>query len=249
LADADATPIPLYTESPLDPALDVAVSHALLRRAVTAGEVALRLWRPPPALSFGRLDLLSPTSDRAIETARAAGLTPVRRLAGGRAAPIGPSTVCLGWASPGGEMSDMQLRYEVIAGVLIDALGELGVKARVGELSGEWCPGSWSVIVGEAKVSGLAQRVVRGGAWAEAVLVVGGSRTLGIALDEVQRALGVDWSPSTFAGLTDEWPALTRERVTDALLAALASRWTVRLMRLEPSAWKVAEALRQHHAL
>jgi lipoate-protein ligase A len=146
-------------------------------------------------------------------------------------------------------MTDMQRRYEVIAGVLIDALGELGVKARVGELSGEWCPGSWSVIVGESKVGGLAQRVVRGGAWAEAVLVVGASHTLGMALDEVQRALGFEWAPSTFAALTDEWPALTRERVTDALLAALASRWTVRLTRLEPSAWKVAEAVRQHHQL
>ena len=44
---------------PESPALDVAVSHALLTR-VARGEVepAVRLYRPAPTLAFGRLDAL-----------------------------------------------------------------------------------------------------------------------------------------------------------------------------------------------
>jgi octanoyl-[GcvH]:protein N-octanoyltransferase len=126
-------------------------SRALLRYAARTAEESLRLWSPPPALSSGRLDLLLPGAPAAIAAARAVGLAPVRRLAGGHAAAVGPGTLVVGWASPAPVLGPMDRRYAALAETIIEALRSLEVPARVGELDGEWCPGSWSILVGAGR--------------------------------------------------------------------------------------------------
>jgi lipoate-protein ligase A len=244
-----ATRTPLYTESPSDAALDVAISHALLRAAAEDGSEAVRVWMPPPALSFGRLDLLLPGAEHAVAVALGEGLHPVRRLAGGRAAAIGHGTVCLGWACRSPEMAGMQDRYEAMSEVIVQALSLVGVRAGVGELPGEWCPGAWSVVAGEVKVGGLAQRVIRGGAWAEAVIVVSDAARLGAALDRVQEALGVPWNPATFAGLADVRAEVTVEDARRALITAARSGRPLDHVPLSPELWSRAETLRDGHDL
>lgn len=200
------------------------------------------MWTPPPAVSFGRLDLLSPNIETAAAVARAEGLQPVRRLAGGRAAAIGPGTACLGFAAPVESIaSGMHERYGTLAAMVLDALARLGVQARVGELEGEWCAGSWSVLVGEGKVGGLAQRVVRGGAWAEAVIVVTGAPALRASLDRVHRALGLDWRPETLVGLEDITVASLRR--------ALAEAAGARPAEVPDELWDRAHVLRAEHAM
>jgi octanoyl-[GcvH]:protein N-octanoyltransferase len=239
------TTLTLYTGSPSDAALDVAISHALLRGAAEEGVEAGRVWTPPPALSFGRLDLLLEGADRGIAAAREVGLHPVRRLAGGRAASIGPGAVCLGWACPSPEMAGMQARYEWLSAVIVSALSALGVRTRVGELPGEWCPGAWSLLAGAAKVGGLAQRVIRGGAWVEAVIVVRDTARLAAALDRVQQALGVAWDPATFAGLEETNAEITPARVREALIGAVGAHPAA----LPDARWARAESLRDGHDL
>jgi hypothetical protein len=86
---------------------------------------------------------------------------------------------------------------------------------------------------------------VRGGAWAEAVIVVSAADELAQALDRVQRALAIDWEPSTVAGLPD----LAPEQVRDALIATLEfSRPLVR-SPLPPRVLGRAAELRAEHAL
>jgi lipoate-protein ligase A len=119
----------------------------------------------------------------------------------------------------------------------------------VGELPGEWCPGAWSVLVGGVKVGGLAQRMIRGGAWAEAVVVVSGADALRRALDEVQQALGVAWRPDTLAALEDVRPGARPGRVRDAFAAALGARWELAPAPVPDELWSVAHALRDEHAL
>ena len=72
---------------PDDPALDTAVSRALLER-VAAGELpeTLRLARPGPMVAFGKLDVVGPGYREAVAAARAGGFEAIERLAGGRAA-------------------------------------------------------------------------------------------------------------------------------------------------------------------
>lgn len=242
--------VPLYTGSPPDAALDVAVSHALLREAAEQGVEAVRVWTPPPAVSFGRLDLLLPGHERAIAAARRHGLHPVRRLAGGRAAAIGAGTACLGWASPSPELAGMQDRYRTMAELILQALERLGLRGRVGELEGEWCPGAWSVLVGERKVGGLAQRVIKGGAWAEAVIVVDGAAALARGLDRVQQALGVSWDPATLGQLSRPSGPVTAEQTRAALIDAVAARRPIRREpSLPPAILARATELRGHHDL
>jgi lipoate-protein ligase A len=142
-------------------------------------------------------------------------------------------------------MTGMQDRYETIAGVVVAALERAGVPARVGELPGEWCPGSWSVIAGTAKAGGLAQRVIKGGAWAEAVIVVSGARALAGALDRVQHALEVPWEPATLSDL----PGVSPGQVRDALIAELEARRPLVRVPLPAEILTRAAELRAGHIL
>ncbi len=142
-------------------------------------------------------------------------------------------------------MAGTQERYEALAATLLDALERLGLQARVGELPGEWCAGTWSVLVGQGKVAGLAQRVIRGGAWAEAVLVVAGAESLRASLDSVHRALGLSWRPETLAGLE----GVSAGQARQALVDAVSARWAVAPAAVSAELWARAQALRDQHTL
>jgi octanoyl-[GcvH]:protein N-octanoyltransferase len=105
----------------------------------------------------------------------------------------------------------LEERYATVAEVIVEALTTVGVAARIGELEGEWCPGRWSILVGDGKVGGLAQRLVRGAAWTEAVLVISGARDLAASLIPVQAALDRPWSSATLMAVSDTSPHLTRD--------------------------------------
>jgi octanoyl-[GcvH]:protein N-octanoyltransferase len=205
----------------------VAVSHALLNRAAQDGVASLRLWRPlSPALSVGRLDARHPRLPEVLAIARTAGAAPVRRLAGGHAATLDSGCLCLGWAQPHPRLEESGARYEVIAEAIATALRALGVESSLGESSGEWCPGAWSVRGPSGKLAGLAQRVVSGGAWCEALIVIEAAPELRELARQVHEVLGLEWSDSAqgeFAGLVPGAPDL-HAALTDALINALADR-------------------------
>jgi octanoyl-[GcvH]:protein N-octanoyltransferase len=206
----------------------VAISHALLERAARSEIDSLRLWCPlGPALSVGRLDARHPHLDHVLALARAAGVSPVRRLAGGRAAVLHAGCVCLGWAQPHPKLEKSGVRYELIAEAISQALAALGVQTFLGESPGEWCPGAWSVQGPSGKLAGLAQRVVSGGAWCEALIVIEPAPELTSLAREVHRVLGLDWSDAAqgeLRALLPDHPDL-RAAVVDALTAALAQRF------------------------
>src|SRR3954454_21240089 len=87
---------------PNDPALDTALSRALLER-VAAGELpeTLRLARPGRMVAFGKQDAVAPGYRKAAGAARGRGFDAILRLAGGRAAVFHEHTVELAHALPG----------------------------------------------------------------------------------------------------------------------------------------------------
>ncbi len=190
----------LYSAAfPSDPALDTALSHALLRR-VAQGEIgeAFRLARPGRMVSFGRVDALAPGFAAAVRAGREAGFAPVHRLGGGRAALFHEETILFGHATREAvPRAGTGARFAAMAQRLTRALRRLGVPAQVGELPGEYCPGSSSVHAGGVKLVGIAQRVMAGGAWTEGVIVVGAGALTREVLEAVYAALGVEWDPST----------------------------------------------------
>jgi octanoyl-[GcvH]:protein N-octanoyltransferase len=211
-----------------DPALEVAVATALLRR-VAAGRLGetLRVYRPSaPTLAFGRRDVRLPGFPAAVAASRAAGFTPVVRAPGGRAAAYTPQAVVLDHVSPDPHFpSGLEGRFREYGDLLAVALSGLGVDARVGEVPGEFCPGSHSVNArGAVKLVGTAQRMVRGAWLFSAVAVVDGADRLRPLLTTVHEALGLPFSVASVGSLREEVPALGADDVESALLEAYDAR-------------------------
>ncbi len=219
----------LTTESfPTPGAMDVAVSHSLLRE-VAEGSLGgvFRLHVPSAVVAFGRADRVTPGYREAVRAANAHGFAAVERLAGGRAAVFHQSTLAFSWAAPEPEpKSGIDERFEVTAGLMARAFQSLGVDARIGELPGEYCPGAWSVNVGgRVKVMGVGQRLVRGAVHVGGVVVVDESERIKDVLIPVYRALGLDWDPRTAGALADRSPGLDNEIVAAAIVEAFATRF------------------------
>lgn len=176
---------------------------------------------------MGRLDVRHPRIGEVLALARAAAVTPVRRLAGGHAATLDSGCLCLGWAQPHPRLEESGARYEMIAEAIVDALGVLGIEGSLGESPGEWCPGAWSVQGRSGKLAGLAQRVISGAAWCEALIVIHAAPELRVLARRVHGVLDLQWSDSaqgeiasSFSGATDPHAALTA-----ALAEALGHRF------------------------
>jgi lipoate-protein ligase A len=200
----------------------------VLLERVAAGELepTFRLHRPARELAFSKHDRATAGFPAAVEAARSAGFEPVVRLAGGRAAAFHEGALAIAWAVPATQpATETHQRFERLASLLVAALRRLGVDARIGEVPGEYCPGDWSVNArGRAKLAGIGQRLIAGGAHSGAVVVVRGSELLRSALVPVYRALELDWDPATAGSVEDEVPGIGLEAVEAAVLAELAAQ-------------------------
>src|SRR5690349_776676 len=179
---------------PEPPAMDTAVSHALLRRVSDGLEPeTLRLHRPGPVVAFGPKDRLQPGFAAAVRASAARGFGSVQRLAGGRAAVFHEETIAFAWVIPERDpRTGITSRFREISALVRDALRSIGVDARVGEVPGEYCPGEYSVNArGRAKVMGVGQRLVRQAAHVGGVIVVGGADRVRDVLLPVNDALAL----------------------------------------------------------
>jgi lipoate-protein ligase A len=212
---------------PDDPALEVAVGHALLEQAARR-EIGptLRVYRPGPTVAFGRLDRLRPGFADAVAAAREHGFEPVLRQPGGHAAAYDSRSVCLDLVRPEAEaIPELQRRFADAAELIAGALSGVGVDARVGEVPGEYCPGAWTVNAGgRVKVAGTAQRVVRGASLLGAVVIAGGGARVRAVLEDVYARLGLEWDAATAGAADDDVPGLTVDAVERALVEGFAAR-------------------------
>jgi octanoyl-[GcvH]:protein N-octanoyltransferase len=239
---------------PDDPALDVAVGHALLGRAAR-GEIGpvLRVYRPGPTVAFGRLDRLRPGFGGAVAAARAHGFVPVLRQPGGHAAAYDSGALCVDVVRPEAEaIPALQARFAEAAELFAAALRAVGVDARVGEVPGEYCPGAWTVSArGEVKLVGTAQRVVRGASLLGAVILVGGGARVRAVLEDVYARLELGWDPATAGAADDDVPGLGVDAVERAVLDEYAAREPAPLAEatLDPATVARARELAEGHRL
>jgi octanoyl-[GcvH]:protein N-octanoyltransferase len=195
-----------------------------LLRAVAAGErpSALRLYRPPPTVAFGKLDAIRPGYEAAREAARAHGFEPVLRAPGGHAAAYHEQSLgidqLIASADP---IPHVHEWFRQAAETLAAALLSLGVDARVGAVAGEYCPGAYSVNArGRVKLVGTAQRVVRGGSLLGATIVVRDGARVRAVLRDVYGALELEWDEATAGAVEDEVPGASVDDVERAVVAA-----------------------------
>jgi lipoate-protein ligase A len=208
---------------PDQPALDIALSSAVLGR-VARGELepTVRLYRPAATLAFGRLDTLRAGFAEAGAAARDDGFTPIVRLAGGHAAAYHEQSLIYEEIVRSDDVTaGLHDRFRDGAELLAGAIAGFGVDARVGEIPGEYCPGSYTVsAAGRIKLVGTAQRVVRGAALLSAFVLVGDGERLRAALFDVYRALELTWDPATAGAVDDAAPGVAIAEVEEAILAA-----------------------------
>ncbi len=233
-----------------DPALDTAVSRALMLR-VGAGELpeTLRLAQPGAFVAFAKRDLVVPGYPDAVRAARAEGFEAVVRLAGGRAAIFHEDTIELGHAMPDPEPRErIRERFERTSERIAAALRTLGVEARVGEVPGEYCPGRFSVNArGASKLAGVGQRVVAGGSHTGVVLVVAGEERIRQVLTPVYRALGLDWRPEVTGSVAAEGVAAGWTEVGDALIQEYARDYDMVEAELDDDTLALARRLAPEH--
>jgi octanoyl-[GcvH]:protein N-octanoyltransferase len=235
---------------PDDPALDTAVSRALLER-VAAGDLpeTLRLAHPGPMVAFGKQDAVAEAYPEAVRAARDAGFEAVLRLAGGRAAVFHEGTVALAHAVPDPDpRPGIHERFRASADLVTGALRRLGVDARVGEVPGEYCPGGYSVNAGgRTKLAGLGQRLIRGGVHVGGVIVAGGADRVRDALVPVYAALGLEWEPATAGSVAEESPDTGTEEVLAALREEYGRRYELVEAELDAETLALARRLEPEH--
>jgi octanoyl-[GcvH]:protein N-octanoyltransferase len=233
-----------------DPALDVAVSRAILLR-VAAGELpeTMRLTRPGAMVAFGRQDVASARYEDGVRAARDAGFEPIERLAGGRAAVFHEQTLAIAHARPDSEpQAHIYPRFEESSDWITTALKRLGVDARVGEVPGEYCPGGYSVNArGETKLAGIGQKLIKGAGHLGGVLVVGGSDRVRDVLVPVYEALGLSFDPATAGSVGDELPSVGLDEMESALMEELSRGYDVIEGQLDPETLELAQRLAPEH--
>jgi octanoyl-[GcvH]:protein N-octanoyltransferase len=229
------------------------VSRALLQR-VAAGELpeTLRLTRPGPMVAFAKQDAVAPRYTDAVRAARAGGFEPVLRLAGGRAAVFHEQTIALAHAAPDpAPRTGIHSRFDRTAQLIARALRRLHVDARVGEVSGEYCPGGYSVNAREAvKLAGIGQRIIAGGSHLGGVIVVGDARRIRDVLVPVYEALELAWEPATTGAVQEEVDGVTPDpwtAVRDALLAEYGREYEIVEAELDPETVALAHRLAAEH--
>ena len=233
-----------------DPALDVAVSRAILLR-VAAGELpeTLRITRPPAMVAFGRQDVASAPYLDAVNAARANGFEAIERLAGGRAAVFHERTLAIAHARPDDEpQAHIYPRFEEWSGRIAEALRKVGLDARVGEVPGEYCPGGYSVNArGAIKLAGIGQKLIKGAGHLGGVVVVGESARLRNVLMPVYDALGLEFDPVTAGAVEDDLPAVSMDEVEQALTEQLRADYELTEAALDPETFELAKRLAPDH--
>jgi lipoate-protein ligase A len=242
--------------------LGTAISAAIMRR-VARGQLppTARLHRTAPILAFGRLDKLKPGYAEAVAIAREQGYEPVERVAGGRAAVFHEGTLSFSLSTPQrSAYAGTRDRFGQMAGLVTELLTRLGIDGRVGEVPGEYCPGEFSVNArGEAKLAGIGQRVITGGAHLGSVIVVRGAGRIRAVLEPIYAALELEWEPATTGSIAlelgesdDTLPAAAEDpliaRVAAELRAVLAERYELAEAELDEETRTLAAELRPGHA-
>ncbi|HWT33865.1 MAG TPA: lipoate--protein ligase family protein [Microbacterium sp.] len=199
-----------------------------LLRGVASGSIpeqrVVRLLSPAPTVAMSRRESRMPGYEDAWAAALRHGFTPAIRPTGGRA--VAYDETCLVFDVISREDADLDpTHFFARAGnTIVDALRELGLDARLGEVAGEYCPGEFSINArGVVKLIGTSQRAVRGARLLSGMLAFGPVDRFVAVLTEVNAALGLEWDPATFGTMDVEDPSLGRDSVEAALAGAFVS--------------------------
>jgi lipoate-protein ligase A len=229
--------------------LDTAVSKAILDQ-VSSGELpeTLQVGLPHRIVAFGKHDTLAPAFDHAVQIATDRGFDTTVRIAGGRAVVFHKGIVRFAWTVPCQEpVIGMQDRFITVADRVVALLMSFGIPAAMGELSGEYCPGRYSVhINGGGKVMGSGQRMTQHAAQVGGMIVVNDSETVNDVLIPVYDALGLDMDPTRTGAIADV-VNVDADTVMESFALQFATGPTTPLATVDASTMSLAATLQSQY--
>lgn len=173
-------------------------------------------WRPPTIsitpstrhVGVTRRDTFRPGFDAAVRASNKEGYPVLVRSAGGGATAAGPGTFGFSIIRPadGHEARrNVRERYDEAAALVLGAFSRLGLRAEVGEVRDEFCPGDHSIRVGGwrdgSKVVGIAQRITRRATSVGGIVLVFGEGELKRILERVYGAMMLPFRPEGVGSL------------------------------------------------
>lgn len=206
-----------------DGPLDTATSRAILQ-AVSRGEMSetFEIGTASRVVAFGKHDTHSPGFAPSLGVAIDHGFQPTVRIAGGRAAVFHEATIRFGWTlvddDPATTMHD---RFRTMSTMVTDTLAVFGIHGVVGEIPGEYCPGSYSVHIAGRKVAGIGQRLTRNAAHVGGVIVMNNSKAINEVLVPIYELLDIPLDPSTTGAVADAFP-IDIDAFADAFTSSVA---------------------------
>lgn len=111
-------------------------------------------------------------------------------------------------------------RYDEAADLVLAVFGRLGVRAEVGEVRAEFCPGDHSIRSGGhedgVKLVGIAQRLTRRATSVGGIVLVSGERGLARVLDRVYSTLDLPFRPESVGSLRRAGSSATTQEAISA---------------------------------
>ena len=218
------------------PALDIAVSRLLLDK-VNSNEYSsvLRLYEGHTQVAFGPSDIRKPGYQLAVQEAKKKKFFVVNRLTGGHAVTFHDGILAFAFMFHDREArSKMHYYFNFVSSILQDALGSLGFACNVGELTGEYCPGQYSInIENKIKIAGIAQRIVANAVYVGGFIAVSNADLIKEILVPVYSHLEIDWNPNTVGSLENYKSDIKKNDVIDAIKNRLSSFYKIKQLSIE----------------
>ena len=177
---------------------------------VAAGERPPTVSISPSTRHVGvtRRDTFRPGFTDAVWASHEEGYPVLVRTAGGGATAAGPGTFGFSIIRPTSDHEarrEIRDRYDEAAALVLSAFGRLGVRAQIGEVRDEFCPGDHSIRIGSweggMKVDGIAQRITRRAASVGGIVLVEGEDELARILERVYGAMHLPFRPESVGSL------------------------------------------------
>jgi lipoate-protein ligase A len=201
---------------------------------VAAGERPPTVSITPSTRHVGvtRRDTFRPGFADAVNASRGEGYPVLVRSSGGGATAAHYGTFGFSITRPatdGETRRGIRERYDEAAALVLGALSRLGVRAEVGEVRGEFCPGDHSIRVGSweegAKIVGIAQRVTRRAASVGGIVLCEGEGELARVLERVYAAMRLPLRKESVGSLRRAGSEAGVEEAIGAFAAEAALRY------------------------
>ena len=194
-----------------------------------------------------RRDTFRPGFEEAVRAANEEGYPVLVRGAGGGATAAGPGTFGFSIIRPS-EAAEarrgIRERYDEAAALALAAFERLGVRAKVGEVRDEFCPGDHSIRIGNhesgMKVVGIAQRLTKRATSVGGIVLVHGEEDLARVLRRVYGAMKLPFRPESVGSLRRAGFEGGVEEVVEAFAEEAALRYGAGRVPLDAKTLEIA---------